>query len=427
MSIRNNFFLACLLSFAVLPAFAQNLNNSAYSQFGIGDLLPPAFIGQAGMAGVGVSHTNGIYINNINPALLARNRNTVLDFGLVGQYKQIKSNTQEQTSFAGNLQYLGFAFPVNSHWTTSLTLMPYTSVSYNVRTSGNLSNSAATVNYNFRGKGGLNRLDWGNGVLLGKNWYVGAKFSYIFGGISKEEVTQILPTSVPGSVILNNYITNSTRKINVNDLTAKLGVAYRKQVRDKIFANVGLTYDMASSLNARQITTVQLQDRNETPITIDTLGSEKNGTVYFPSQLRAGISLDKPFNWMIGLDVSYINGSAFRDFEGNAGLENGYSVALGGEYIPNISSVSEYFNRVAYKAGLSYTLTPYFVGNTQIEDVSLSLGMALPVSRSVSDLNLALALGQRGTLQGGLIRERYLRLNLGITINDRWFQRRRID
>lgn len=42
-------------------------------------------------------------------------------------------------------------------------------------------------------------------------------------------------------------------------------------------------------------------------------------------------------------------------------------------------------------------------------------------------VNLGVELGQRGSLNNGLVRERYTRVVLGLTLNDRWFVKRKYD
>jgi hypothetical protein len=51
--------------------------------------------------------------------------------------------------------------------------------------------------------------------------------------------------------------------------------------------------------------------------------------------------------------------------------------------------------------------------------------MSLPLPRTLSKVNLAVELGQYGTHQGGLIQERYVRMNVGISVFEHWFMKRK--
>src|SRR5687768_13132379 len=106
-------------------AYAQGIGNSPYSQIGIGDINNSAFVPSIGIGGAGASHADGIHINYINPALLARNKTTVFDVGVNGQFKKIQTSTASQKDIGGNLSYLAYAFPVSRKWTLGAGLRPY--------------------------------------------------------------------------------------------------------------------------------------------------------------------------------------------------------------------------------------------------------------------------------------------------------------
>ena len=46
---------------------------------------------------------------------------------------------------------------------------------------------------------------------------------------------------------------------------------------------------------------------------------------------------------------------------------------------------------------------------------------------NVSNLNLGFELGKRGTTDANLIEESYFKVNVGLSLNDRWFQQRKIN
>ena len=56
---------------------AQTIVNSPLSYIGMGELYTPETPSNSMMGGIGVSNSNGIYSNQINPALLARNHYTM--------------------------------------------------------------------------------------------------------------------------------------------------------------------------------------------------------------------------------------------------------------------------------------------------------------------------------------------------------------
>ena len=59
--------------------------------------------------------------------------------------------------------------------------------------------------------------------------------------------------------------------------------------------------------------------------------------------------------------------------------------------------------------------------------MGITVGFGLPYRRSYSLANLALAVGVRGTKAKALVRETYIRLTLGVSLNDFWFVKRQYD
>ena len=58
---------------------------------------------------------------------------------------------------------------------------------------------------------------------------------------------------------------------------------------------------------------------------------------------------------------------------------------------------------------------------------AMFLGASFPVSRTRNYLNVAVDLGQRGTKDDNLIRERFINFTVGINIFDIWFIKPKYD
>src|SRR5690349_14094243 len=131
---RYIFVFACIL--LSVKSFAQA--PSPFTTFGIGEPYGNALVNTQGMAGVGVSQPQYFYLNNQNPALLVYNTLTVFEAGMVAEQRKIKADTSQEKVSGGNMNYLITAFPIlpprrggtTARWTTSLGLMPMTSVNY---------------------------------------------------------------------------------------------------------------------------------------------------------------------------------------------------------------------------------------------------------------------------------------------------------
>ena len=58
----------------------------------------------------------------------------------------------------------------------------------------------------------------------------------------------------------------------------------------------------------------------------------------------------------------------------------------------------------------------------RLNDFGTSFGLTLPV-KGFSNLTGMIELGRKGTLSTGVLKENYINLKIGFTLNDKWFQR----
>jgi long-subunit fatty acid transport protein len=423
------FLLHCSL-FSV----GQGLGNTPYSVYGIGEIYNPAFSAQQAMGSSGVSYANGIFINNLNPALLVRNRVTVFEVGLIGQVKRLRNAQQSQQEVGGGLNYLAMAFPVNRRWTTGLTFRPYSYVNYEVRRVEPIQGTLNFAEYLYKGSGGVNQVAWTNGFQIGKSFYAGLQASFLFGNIARESgTTTLLYDDANGDGIVDpDYRVALEERYNHRDLALKAGIAYRQKLKDKLFLNVGAAYEVPASLRTGRDRFFQTYSGLDSLSGTQDVLSSSTGAVRLPGGLRVGASLENPYKLAISADFSYQPWSQYRGFGGGSGAAEGYQdayqVAVGAEYTPNILSATDYLKRLPYRVGFNYGQTPYLVNGNSVRDLSFTLGTSLPLNRQgLADLSLGLQFGQRGTLNNGGLREQYFRVNLGFTIGEQWFYRQVVD
>ncbi|MBW8048862.1 MAG: hypothetical protein FVQ77_00680 [Cytophagales bacterium] len=437
LAVKYIFSYSIIVFIAQNDPYAQDLGNSPYSQFGIGDLTNTAFIRNIAMGNTGTSLAHPNFINNKNPALLTRNKLTIFEASLVGQNKKITTESLSQRDGSANVSYLAFAFPLHQKWTSSVGLKPFSNVNYSVSFVRPIfiDTSVATpdddtVSYTYRGNGGITELYWTNGIEILKGLSIGINISYLFGSIINESVSQLIVDDVPYKMAFHTRTT-------LSDFIFKTGIAYRQKISGKTWFNIGTAYDFGSKINiskhnAKRDFTIQRQVEDnfgfDQIISTDTIMNDSLGNVKLPGRFQFGLGIDNPGHWSVAADFSTYNWSSFRDFNvSSQTLQNSYTISLGGELIPDIRSVNNYLKRITYRTGFSYSKTPIKLKNQQIENIGINFGVSLPVRKSKSHLNLAFIIGQRGTTSNGLIKERYFRIYAGISINDKWFVRRKVD
>ncbi|WP_266367150.1 outer membrane beta-barrel protein [Tellurirhabdus rosea] len=425
----SSLFYTSLLLFGLSPLASQGqgLGNSPYSSQGIGELYGDNNVWNRGMGGLGVAYANPFHLNSANPALLVRNRSTIFEVGLLGQAKRISDRLQSQRDFGGNLSYLNLAFPVTGKWSAGFGLRPYSFIDYNTTVFRKV--EPATI-YDSRtvytGRGGLNKATITNGFQVGKNVFLGLEAGFMFGNAVREANSQVIINGLGD--LSTDIVVSRTTQSTYSDLVFKFGGAWRPKLSKNWNLNLGATFEPQTKIRARETEAYEQRQAQQVISLADTIRSNQKGTLVFPSKLRAGVVLEKNLNIAVGAEVSYEKWSNYRTVTGaNPGLRDSYAVNAGIEFLPKTAS-SNYLNLINYRFGVGYGQLPNVVNGKALNDVNASLGIALPVGRFVNSISLSVTAGQRGnTSFEGQIRERYTRIGLSLSLNDRWFQRFRVD
>jgi hypothetical protein len=303
-------------------------------------------------------------------------------------------------------------------------IRPHSAVEYETRSYRRLNLLGVdSLIYSYKGSGGVSKVSISNGVRIYKEFYVGLQMDYLFGQVNRNVATQ-------------NMSDGQYYKVQLEDLTSysdfqfKAGFAYRANLKPDLFLNLGATLDLNSTLNASQVKRFATMDLSGlTVINADTLEKSTAFVQQIPVAKRFGLSLEKAAKWMVGVDYSYTDWSKVNNNLGrSATLPASHKVAVGGEYTPDIESISSFIKRTTYRMGASYEKTPYdYLGNGNYAvDKNLSFGVALPL-RNLSFLNIAYQVGRRGLVSENGMEEQYHRLTLGLTFSDLWFQKQKIN
>ncbi len=69
------------------------------------------------------------------------------------------------------------------------------------------------------------------------------------------------------------------------------------------------------------------------------------------------------------------------------------------------------------------------VSNESIDEFGISFGVGLPVGPlgAVSNANIGVELGQRGTTDQNLVQENFINIRLSLSLNARWFSKRKFN
>ncbi|MBG6109393.1 long-subunit fatty acid transport protein [Flavobacterium sp. CG_23.5] len=415
--IKKIIISACLL--LSLVSFAQEGTSSPYSFYGIGDIRFKGTLENRSMAGVAVEQ-DSIHINLENPASYSGLKLTT--FALGGTYgtKSLKSNTGSANTRRTTLDYLAVGLPLGK-FGVGFGLIPYSSVGYKIES---LSSIDGQTNKRLSGTGGLNKVFLGVGYKIAPNFSIGADVHYNFGKIETTSLEFI--TNVPvGTLELNSA--------ELSGVNFNIGTMYQAKLNKKLTLYSSLNYTVEGNMtskNTRGIATVVYNSAFNVSV-VDALADQKTQTdVKFPSKISFGAGIGEAKKWLLGGKISY---------QKNSGQENSYnkasnvgygrygSVSIGGYYIPNYNSFSNYAQRIVYRAGLKYEKTGLVINSQSVNDMGLTLGFGLPITGSFSNVNLGFELGKKGTTNANLVQENYANFSVGFSLNDKWFEKRKFN
>ncbi len=418
--------LALAFLFPVFVVTAQVSISSPYSIFGIGNLYGVNSQMNSAIGGASIAFSSPYYINPANPAsYMAFDTNSfVFDAAFNLRSGTLKTIDQSQKTKFGTISNLYFGFPVTKWWHTSLGVLPYSSVGYQMQGSQVITDIGRMVSV-YKGSGGINKAYFGNAFSPVKNLSVGFNMSYLFGSIVKERAV-----TFPDSVTYFNTMVRSSARLNKLNFDA--GLIYRKNLKDGRFFQIGLTYNPQQLVDG-QSEQVAYTYKYDGSINVenhkDTISymQSANGVVKLPTAIGLGVMIGSTNRWFAVADANYQKWSEFRYLGDNPGLKDNLRFSIGGQFRPSPVDIGKYYERINYRAGFRFGQGYIEQKNTRINDFGISFGVGLPMKKSRSTINLALELGTQGTTNNGLIKENYMRLTIGSSLQERWFLKRRFN
>jgi hypothetical protein len=407
----------CLL-FSIV-SFAQEGTSSPYSFFGIGDVRYKGTAEMRSMSGIGVEQ-DSIHLNLDNPASFANLKLTVLSLGGGYATTTLKNATQSASTQRATLDYLAVGLPMGKLG-LGFGLIPYSSVGYKVES---ITADANQNSRRFDGRGGLNKVFLGVGYKFTPSLSLGADLHYNFGKIetSSLEFTSLIPV---GTRELNSAVLSG---FNFN-----VGLMYQTKMNTKLNVYTSLNYSFENTLtsdNISNIATVLIDGEFNTSVVDAAADVLAKGSMITPSKLTFGLGFGESKKWLLGAQYSTRDAADFRNTYNsfsNVSFEKYQKISLGGYYIPNYNSFTSYAKRLVYRGGLKFEKTGLMVNAESINDIGLTLGLGFPVTGSFSNVNLGFELGKKGTTTANLVQENYANFSISLSLNDKWFEKRKFN
>ncbi|WP_294220078.1 hypothetical protein [uncultured Chryseobacterium sp.] len=419
-----------VLSFISVGYFlnAQNLSNSPYATYGIGDVKYDNTIETSSMGGISTAFISD-FTSNFNFANPANNANfelTSIKLEATNENNYFKTdyNNTKSTKHSTYLSNISLAFPLSPKLKIGLSYQPYSSKSYNILHEDKNENGEIIRFNRFKGSGTLNTAQIALGYKVTDKLALGARANYYFGNLyDLNELAQ------PNAELINGYETRNS----IHNFNFTLGASYQNlnTSTDRKFT-IGATTTFGNTSN---MTTDYV---NSTYFYADAAGNTKSNESIIdqkstksknllPLQASVGVGYGEENQWFVSLQGDYKKGESITYFGNTLDLQDSYRISAGGWYLPNYNNFRSYFSRIVYRYGAFYEKGNLQIAGQNINKFGISGGVLLPFKNSsitrMSGLEIGLELGKRGTLKNNLINQNFINLKVGFNFADRWFRK----
>lgn len=409
---------------------AQSGTNSPYSQYVLGMLSDQSAGFSRGMDGAGIAYHVHNQVNYLNPASYSSldSITFIFDAGLSGQITNFSENGVKKNANNANFEYIIAGFRVLRHLGLSFGYLPYSNIGYSYSTSQSLNDAnSTTVGETYSGSGGLHQVYLGLGWSPFKGLSIGVNGAYLYGNYTKSLVNSFSNSSV-----------NTIEKIGTADVVSyklDFGLQYALRLSKKDEVTVGATYSLGHKIGGKP--NLKVISINTTTSVADTVSYPKDGTTLhleMPTTIAAGLMYNHNNSLRVCADYTlqkwgkveepeYSSNNGVITYAMRSGMfKDRHRVTLGAEYCPGEYS-RHFFNRVRYRAGVSYATPYYYINGIEgPKEMSASLGFGIPIMNSWNNRSILNISGQWvHRTATSYITENTFRINIGLTFNERWF------
>jgi hypothetical protein len=444
-------------------AQAQVDDFSPYSIYGIGEWQRPFAQHGAAMGQTGAALRDSMSLNFLNPASIS-----AVDLVTLQVVSEVNSGTRSigNTKYSfGNLyvNHFSLGLPIlrktkGFQYSMALSFSPFSQIGYSMRDSSSVISNGDTIPVErvFNGSGGWNRVSWYHGFVLFKRLSLGAGVHYTFGSLTRDR-NLILPANQ------GFFSTRNREEVEAGSISYDFGAQHRIQLNFKRAVPnakggidtlkkrhelvLGVSYQPGMPISASRTQLGMQYVAGAFNLVGDTLqlSQEIGAAVEMPSTLRAGIQWSNPGKWLWVADAHYTTGSQFRYFNDPAGLyADGWGIGLGFQGQPGNwkqKAKGNLFSRnLIARLGVHYQINTFQPEKFPTTEFGMGIGLGLPFNHGFrrgrnmgqskylgSYLNIGTQLLWMGSEAPGSYREFFVRVTLGISLRDWWFDQPRFN
>ena len=428
-------FFAVLLLVSVVGSYAQSGTNSPYSQYGYGVLADQSSGFNRGMNGFGLGFHEHNQVNFLNPASYSSldSLTFIFDAGVSGQITNFEENGKKKNAKNADFEYVVAAFRFAPHVGISFGIVPFTNVGYSYSFTEYVSSmKTSTYTNKYNGSGGLREIYLGVGWEPFKGFSLGVNGGYLWGNYTKSLVNNYSESNA--NTLAKNYAAD------VRSYKLDFGLQYTAKITKEDELTLGLTYTMGHKIGG-DATCQVIMNNTQTSVSDTTLYPKNGGLdLELPHMFGAGLALNHANKLKLGVDYTlqqwskieypeYFVENQVPTYSLRKNLfTDRHKLTVGGEYCPDEEGKT-ILKRVRYRAGVSYA-TPYLKinGADGPKEISASFGFGIPIinrynNRSI--LNISAQWVRQDTKN--YITENMFRINIGLTFNEKWFAKWKVE
>lgn len=428
---------ACLLAVAA-TTFAQSGTNSPYSQFGLGLLNDQSTGFNRSMNGLGLGFHEHNQVNVKNPASYSAldSLTFILDAAVGFQVTNFNENGRKKNDKNANIEYAVGAFRAAKHVGVAFGILPYSNVGYNYSNTENVNAFQSTEMVNptytntYDGDGGAHEVFIGAGWEPIKNLSIGFNAGYLWGNIDRSVVNSYTDSYIN---TLSKYYS-----MKIKGYRLDFGAQYTFSLGKKNALTLGVVYEPGHKTSTNPECLV-ISSNSQTSVNDTTRYGIRKG-ISLPDRYGAGFMWSHLNRLKLGFDYQlekwgsidlpeYVVNNNMASYQLVGGeMKDRSKFTLGGEYCRG-ERYRNIFSRIHYRAGLSYVPSYQKInGMDGPKEFSASVGFGIPIINNYNNrsiLNITAQWINRSADK--LIKENTFMLTVGLTFNERWFAKFKVE
>ena len=425
--------ISCVALCVCVSGHAQSGTNSPYSQYGWGVLADQSQGMNRGMGGLSQGLRSSDKINFLNPASYSAvdSLTMLFDVGLALQITNFKEGGTRLNANNADFEYAVVAFRATKNLGVSLGIVPFSNIGYDYDDSYKQAaeyETYVTFTESYSGDGGIHQAYLGLGWQPFKGVSIGVNGAYLWGSYEKS-------ASVAAS---DGYVNTVTRTYvaTIKSYKIDFGLQLEFNVTKKDVLTLGGTYTFGHKLGCSAESQMLNINSQTSVYTGDTVSI--NDAFELPTIVRAGFAWNHNNQLTFGFDYTFmkwgnIDFPETDDISGEYVMKSGllkdrHQYTFGAEFVPNEQG-RKFMDRIRYRIG-AYYATPYITCNglDGPKEYSISAGLGIPIINNYNNRSIINISAQWVHYTAtDLIKENTFRINVGITFNERWFMKWKVD